>query len=55
MIKAGTTIEIIEGTIISEITPAAVITPLFQSIIVVTSPIGEKAPPELAAMITSDA
>ena len=55
MIKAGTTIETIDGTRISDITPAAVMTPLFQSIMVVTSPIGEKAPPELAAMITNDA
>ena len=29
--------------------------PLFHNIMVVTSPIGEKAPPELAAMITSEA
>ena len=36
---------------ISAITPAAVINPLFQSMMVVTSPIGEKAPPELAAMM----
>ena len=27
----------------------------FQSMMVVTSPIGEKAPPELAAMMTRDA
>ncbi|CUQ63619.1 Uncharacterised protein [Segatella copri] len=40
---------------ISAITPAAVINPLFQSMMVVTSPIGEKAPPELAAMMTRDA
>ena len=53
--KAGTTIEMIDGTMISLITPAAVIRPLFQSIMVVTSPMGEKAPPELAAMITSEA
>ena len=37
---------------ISFITPRAVITPLFQSMMVVTSPIGEKAPPELAAITT---
>ena len=40
---------------ISAITPAAVISPLFQSMMVVTSPMGEKAPPELAAMMTSEA
>ena len=38
-----------DGMKISAITPAAVISPLFQSMMVVTSPIGEKAPPELAA------
>ena len=41
-----------EGMKISEMTPAAVMTPLFQSMMVVTSPMGEKAPPELAAMTT---
>ena len=55
MIKAGTTIETIDGMRISEMTPAAVMTPLFQSIMVVTSPMGEKAPPELAAMMTREA
>ena len=44
-----------EGMRISVITPAAVITPLFHSMMVVTSPIGENAPPELAAMMTSEA
>ena len=53
--NAGMTIEMSDGTTISMITPAAVIKPLFQSMIVVTSPIGENAPPELAAIITSDA
>ena len=41
-----------EGMKISIITPAAVTKPLFQSMIVVTSPMGEKAPPELAAITT---
>ena len=54
-IYAGTTIDTTDGKVISAITPAAVMSPLFQSMMVVTSPIGEKAPPELAAMITSDA
>ena len=44
--------ETTDGMKISAITPAAVISPLFQSMMVVTSPIGEKAPPELAAMMT---
>ena len=47
--------DISEGMRISVITPAAVITPLFHSMMVVTSPIGENAPPELAAMMTSEA
>ena len=45
----------IAGISTSVITPAAVITPLFQSMMVVTSPIGENAPPELAAMMTREA
>ena len=49
------TIETSEGMKISVMTPAAVITPLFHSMIVVTSPMGEKAPPLLAEMITSEA
>ena len=53
--SAGITIETTDGMKISAITPAAVINPLFQSMMVVTSPIGEKAPPELAAMMTRDA
>ena len=53
--RAGTTIDTSEGTRISVMTPAAVMTPLFQSMMVVTSPMGEKAPPELAAMMTSEA
>ena len=55
MIKAGMTIDTTEGMNISFITPAAVMRPLFQSMMVVTSPMGEKAPPELAAMITREA
>ena len=55
MMSAGMTNETTEGMKISLITPKAVITPLFQSMIVVTSPIGEKAPPELAAIITNEA
>ena len=48
---AGITIDTSEGMKISVSTPCVVITPLIHSIIVVTSPIGEKAPPELAEMI----
>ena len=44
-----------EGMKISLITPKAVITPLFHNMIVVTSPMGENAPPELAAIMTKDA
>ena len=44
-----------EGTIISLITPSAVIILPFHSMIVVTSPMGENAPPALAAMITQTA
>ena len=54
-IAAGTTIEMRLGMKISVSTPCVVITPLIQSMMVVTSPIGEKAPPELAAIITSAA
>ena len=43
------------GMKISLITPTAVIEPLIQSIIVVTSPMGEKAPPALAAMTINPA
>ena len=53
--SAGMTIEMMEGIRISLMTPAAVIRPLFHSMMVVTSPIGEKAPPLLAAMMTSAA
>ena len=49
------TIDTIEGIVISDNTPKAVMTPLFHSMIVVTSPMGENAPPELAAMMTSEA
>jgi len=52
---AGMTIDTSDGMNISMITPAAVISPLFHSIMVVTSPIGENAPPEFAAIITSEA
>ena len=53
--KAGMTIDTMDGMSTSSMTPMAVITPLFHSMMVVTSPIGEKAPPELAAMMTSEA
>ena len=53
--KAGITMEMSDGMNISVITPSAVMTPLFHSMMVVTSPMGEKAPPELAAMMTSEA
>ena len=55
IINAGITIETIEGIKISLMTPAAVIVPAFHNMIVVTSPIGEKAPPELAEIITNAA
>ena len=48
--KAGTTIAAKLAKKISFITPTAVTEPLIQSIIVVTSPMGEKAPPALAAI-----
>ena len=51
-IKAGTSIDTSDGMKISLITPWVVITPFIHSMMVVTSPIGEKAPPELAAMTT---
>ena len=44
-----------DGMKISLMTPPAVIIPAFHSIMVVTSPIGENAPPEFAAMITNEA
>ena len=44
-----------DGTKISLITPKAVMQPLFHNMMVVTSPMGEKAPPELAAIITNEA
>ena len=53
--KAGTTKASSEGRKISRITPDAVIMPPFHIMMVVTSPIGEKAPPALAAMITIEA
>ena len=53
--KAGTSIEMSDGTKISVSTPSVVITPLIHSMMVVTSPMGEKAPPELAAITTSAA
>ena len=55
MMSAGTTTDTNEGKNISVMTPIAVSKPLFQSMIVVTSPMGEKAPPELAAIITNEA
>ena len=54
-INAGIIMETTDGINISLITPAAVIVPAFHNIIVVTSPIGENAPPELAATMTSAA
>ena len=49
------TIETSEGMNISVSTPWVVMTPLIQSMMVVTSPMGEKAPPELAEMTISAA
>ena len=54
-IYAGITIDTSEGMNISMMTPAAVMTPLFHSMMVVTSPMGENAPPELAEMTTNAA
>ena len=53
--KAGITIEMSDGMNISLSTPCVVMTPLIHSMMVVTSPIGEKAPPLLADMTTSAA
>ena len=47
--------EAIAGKNNSLMTPAAVMLPLIQSMMVVTSPIGENAPPLLAANMMSDA
>ena len=55
MMKAGMTIDTSDGMKISVSTPCVVMTPLIQSMMVVTSPMGENAPPELAAMTTSAA
>ena len=52
---AGIIMEISDGMKISEMTPCVVMTPLIHSMMVVTSPMGEKAPPELAAMMTNAA
>lgn len=49
--SAETTTDAIDGNISWESTPPVVIIPLIQSMMVVTSPIGEKAPPALAAII----
>ena len=49
--KAGTTTLMSEGKNTFIITPSVVIMPRIQSMMVVTSPMGEKAPPELAAII----
>ena len=53
--NAGMSIETRDGMKISLSTPCVVMTPLIHSMMVVTSPMGEKAPPELAAMMTSAA
>lgn len=47
--------EMAEGMISSSMTPAAVMLPTFHSMMVVTSPMGEKAPPALAARMMSEA
>ena len=44
-----------DGMNSSLITPPAVMRLLFHSMMVVTSPMGENAPPELAAMMMSEA
>ena len=49
--SAGITMDTSDGMNISVSTPCVVITPLIHSMMVVTSPMGEKAPPELAAMM----
>ena len=53
--KAGTTIDTSEGMNSSVSTPPVDTMPLIHSMMVVTSPIGEKAPPLLAATITIEA
>ena len=52
---AGMSIDTNDGMNISVMTPWVVMTPLIHSMMVVTSPMGEKAPPEFAAMTTSEA
>ena len=49
--KAGTSMDTNEGRKISVSTPCVVMTPLIHSIMVVTSPIGENAPPLLAEIM----
>ena len=53
--NAGTIIATSDGMNSSVMTPPAVTVPSFHSIMVVTSPMGEKAPPALAAMTISAA
>ena len=53
--KTGTIIQIIDGIINSKlILPVVTLSPI-QSIVVVTSPIGDQAPPAFAEMIISPA
>ena len=52
MIATGTSNETNEGRNVSNIIFPAVMLPFIQSIIVVTSPIGDHAPPAFAARIT---
>src|SRR5690606_25198435 len=54
-IKNGTMKQIIDGRITYKITLVAEIFPPIQSIVVVTSPIGDQAPPALAAITINEA
>ena len=49
------TMDTSDGMKISVMTPCVVIIPLIQSMMVVTSPMGENAPPLLAEMMISEA
>ena len=53
--NTGTTIDTSDGRNSSASTPPVVIMPFIHSMMVVTSPMGENAPPELAAIITIEA
>ena len=53
--NVGTTTETMEGMRSSVMTPPVVMLPLIQSMMVVTSPMGENAPPALAERMMQEA